>query len=135
MTNQSLAKRNVPPAKWEWFGHSAHFICGQWCRFHMATKVGKYLVSTVGLYVHPRNSQFSEKGESEWMLENPNGERVGCDRFYETMVFTAGARCKSKECGCGLPELAGGELDMLGYQTAGEARKGHMALCRKWSRK
>lgn len=42
--------------EWEWFGNAAHFICGRWCRFHLATKVGKYLISTVGEYVSPRNS-------------------------------------------------------------------------------
>lgn len=36
------------PSSWEWYGHPAHFICGDKCRFHLATKVGKYLVSTVG---------------------------------------------------------------------------------------
>ena len=38
----------VTKDKWVWMGHAGHFICGHDCRFHMATRVGKYLVSTVG---------------------------------------------------------------------------------------
>lgn len=136
MSTQLARRKSVPPEKWEWFGHAAHFICGRWCRFHMATKVGKYLVSTVGLYVHPRNSGAGEQSEIAWQKKNPNGEKIGCDRFYETMVFTVGLRCKSKECGCGLPSLGDcSNLDFLGYKTAGDARRGHMKLCQKWSKK
>lgn len=63
-------------------------------------------------------------------------DEIGYGRKYETMVFHAGEACSSKECNCGLPELAdASELDMLGYNTAGEARKGHMKLCQKWSKK
>lgn len=123
----------VEAVQWEWYGHNAHFICGRWCRFHMATKVGPWLVSTVGLFVHPRRSGGGETPEREWLKDNPNGEEVGCDRFYETMVFKAGAPCAVEGCGCGLPAINGSEVDFLGYQTAGEARKGHMELCRKWA--
>jgi hypothetical protein len=34
-----------------WFGHAGHFICAEWCRFHLCTQVGPYLISTVGEYV------------------------------------------------------------------------------------
>lgn len=124
----------VPVGEWEWFGHAAHFICGRWCRFHMATKVGDYLVSTVGLYVHPRHSAGSERAESEWLQKHPNGEEVGCDRFYETMVFKSVGRCEVPGCNCGLPLIDGSELDFEGYQTAGDATKGHHAMCAKWAR-
>ena len=119
--------------QWEWYGHAAHFICGRWCRFHMATRVGKYLVSTVGLYVHPSKSAGHEATEAAWLQQNPNGEEIGCDRFYETMVFLAGHPCQLEGCNCGLPAIQGNELDTGCYQTAGEARTGHMELCRKWS--
>ena len=126
--------KTIPVKDWEWFGHAAHFCCGRWCRFHMATKVGPWLISTVGLYVHPRNSEGNETNEGKWLSDHPNGEEIGCDRFYETMVFKAGAPCTSLECGCGLPGIGGSEVDSEGYKTAGEARKGHMALCLKYAK-
>lgn len=134
MTSKLAPNNTIPADKWQWFGHAAHFICGAWCRFHMATKVGDYLVSTVGLYVHPRHSS-SEGAEAAWLKANPNGERIGCDRFYETFVFKAGAPCKVEGCNCGLPSIDGSEIDTLSANDAGTARENHMKLCRKWAKK
>jgi hypothetical protein len=127
-----MKAKRVREADWEWFGHSAHFICGRWCRFHMATKVGDYLVSTVGEYIPPHRSG-SERAEAEWLKANFPGEDIGCDRKYETMVFRAGSPCAMPKCMCGLPSIASGELDFQGYNDAGAARTGHMALCRMWA--
>src|SRR3990167_1759376 len=121
------------PADWKWFGISGHFICGAWCRFHLCTRVGKYLVSTVGEYVHPRHSGSSEQSEAAWLKENWPGEEIGIGRKYETMVFRAGKSCQSKEDGrCGTPELILPELDSGGYNTRGDAQRGHLRMCRKW---
>jgi hypothetical protein len=117
---------------WQWFGNAAHLCVGQYCRFHLATKVGDYLVSTVGEYVHPRHSGGSERTESIWLKQNWPGEDVGFGRKYETMVFMAGKPCDAKGCNCGMPESNGRELDFRGYNTAREATEGHMELCRKW---
>ena len=117
-------------AEWEWFGNAGHYCCGRWCRFHLTTKVGPWLVSTVGEYVHPRHGGGSEEAEAKWLQANWPGEDVGCDRKYETMVFLAGDRC---EYGCGIPTTSGPELDMYGYNSAGEATEGHMAMCQQWS--
>jgi hypothetical protein len=122
-----------PVDTWEWFGGAAHFICGQWCRFHMATVVGKVLVSTIGEYVHPRHGG-SEKEEWDWLKENWPGEDIRPDRKYETMVFVAGKRCDTPECGCGMPRLSiYTELDSRGYNTAKDATKGHMDMCLEWA--
>ena len=118
---------------WEWFGHAAHFIGGRWCRFHMATKVGEYVVSTVGEYIHPSHSGGSEQSEAEWMKKHWPGEDIGYNRKYETMVFRAGKPCNSMECGCGIPTIDGHALDFRGYNTARNARAGHMELCAKWA--
>lgn len=124
--------KRIPESKWEWFGLSGHFCCGAWCRFHLCTKVGPWIVSTVGQYVHPRNSGSNEKIEREWLAANPNGEEIGLGRFYETMVFKADGVC---ECGCGQPNIVPNELDSGCYNDMVSAREGHMRLCSKWARK
>lgn len=60
---------------------------------------------------------------------------IGMNRLYETMVFKAGKPCDVKDCGCGLPRTNGNDLDFRGYNTASDAARGHMDLCRKWARK
>ena len=135
---------------WKWFGHAGHFICAQWCRFHMCTKVGKYLVSTVGEYWPERRSReiHAEVHDAEWLAKNVHlkgdyfdaaymkrfgFEQIGCDRKYETMVFQAGKSCAAKGCSCGLPEINGSELDFAAANDAGTAANNHMTLCRKWA--
>jgi len=137
---------------WKWYGHAAHFICGHLCRFHLATKVGKYLVSTVGELWPERDSReiHARFNDEKWLEKNRHlsGESfdsaymqrfgydtIGCNRKYETMVFIAGAPCKAEGCECGLPEISGSELDFSGYNDAKSATEGHYKLCRKWSKK
>jgi hypothetical protein len=143
---------STPCEKWEWFGNAGHFICGHMCRFHLCTKVGKYLVSTVGQMWPSRSSRecHAEVYDPAWLAKNGakkgddfdnaymqrfGYETVGCDRTFETMIFKAGERCSLIECNCGMPTISGSELDFAGYMTAGEATKGHMAMCKKWSAK
>ena len=38
----------INPNNWKWFGSPGHFNGGAWCRFHLCTQVGKYVISTVG---------------------------------------------------------------------------------------
>ena len=116
----------IPEHEWQWFGSAGHFICGKYCRFHLATQVGEYLVSTVGEYVHPMHSRGSEKIEHEWLKDNWPGQDLGPGRKYETMVFRATGTC---ECGCGLPKHDGTELRLVGAMTAGQARTNHMECC------
>jgi hypothetical protein len=118
---------------WKWFGSAGHFICGQWCRFHLCTQVGPFLVSTVGQYVHPRHGGGSELGERQFLEKHPNGEEIGAGRTYETMVFVAGTPCAWHDCDCGLPAPTGNELDFRGYTNARDATRGHHEICKKWS--
>jgi len=110
----------IPRDRWQWFGSAGHFCAGHYCRFHLTTQVGKYLISTVGDY-HPAGLSNTSPAQT-----------IGIDRTYETMVFAAGPNC---ECGCGLPEAAGGNLDFAGYTNPKDATLGHLELCRKWARK
>jgi hypothetical protein len=113
--------------KWKWFGHAAHLCVGPWCRFHLATQVGKYIVSTVGDY-YPDES-------TRKVLGNPPIE-IGYQRKYETMVFRAGPKCSEPDCKCGMPIPSDwSELEMAPYNTAGEATQGHYKMCEKWERR
>ena len=123
----------IPQTEWEWFGVSGHYICSQWCRFHLCTKVGNYLVSTVGAYVHPRHGMGNEQLESAWIKKNWPGEDIGRGRKYETMVFLAGSPCVEEGCDCGMPTIGGTELAMQGYTVAKDATAGHLAMCKKYA--
>jgi hypothetical protein len=123
--------KKIPVKDWKWFGSAGHYICGRWCRFHMCTLVGKYLISTVGEYVHPRHGQGSESREAEWLLKNWPGEDIGYKRKYETMVFPTGELCKVKDCQCGMPTIYGNNIDTVGYNGRKDAVEGHYTLCHK----
>lgn len=125
---------SIPKDQWQWFGNAGHFICGQWCRFHLVTLVGKYVVSTVGEYVHPRHGKGSERAEMEWLAANFPGEDIGCGRKFETMVFHAGPPCNADGCNCGMPTLSPAtEIDSAAYNDRGAANRGHLELCEKWA--
>ena len=138
--------------KWIWMPHSAHLIVGDKCQFHLATYVGKYIVSTVGEYWNERlvREIHAEIVDKEWLSKNKHlkgdefdsvyfkrfgFEEIGCDRKYETMVFKAEKR-KGKEwqC-CPFKIIVEENVDMKGYNDAVSATKGHMKLCDKWSKK
>jgi len=140
----------VPPAKWKWFGTHGHLCVGRWCRFHMATQIGKFLISTVGEYWPDRPSReiHAQCHDAAWFSENRHltvdafdaayfkrfgYKTIGCDRTYETMVFRAGKPCAEADCGCGLPEIDGSELDVSGYNSRGDATRGHLKMCKKWA--
>jgi hypothetical protein len=143
----------TPREKWEWFGNHGHFICGRWCRFHLATKVGKYFVSTVGEYWPERGSReiHAKIYDPAWLDENRHlkgdefdyaymqkfgYEEIGCDRKYETMVFKAGPPCEADGCKCGMPIPTDYcEIGFDGYNDASSATKGHMKMCLRFSRR
>ena len=134
---------------WIWMPHVAHFCCGDRCQFRLATYVGKYIVSTVGDWWPSRSSReiHAKVYDKEWLYINEHlkGDDfdyaylkefgytdVGCDRKYETMVFKAK---KSKQNCCPWEMKSCENLDMDGYNLPTDARKGHMRLCDKWSKK
>lgn len=132
--------------KWIWMPHAAHFILGDKCGFKLATYVGKYIVSTVGELWLERSSRevhakvcgwSSDKIGDAWdneYFKKFGYEKIGCDRIYETMVFKV-SKYKDKVSCCPYRINAAECVDSLGYNDAGEATKGHMNLCNKWSKK
>ena len=124
---------SINASKWKWFGSARHLCVRVHCRFHLCTQVGKYLISTVGEYwpLHEISNGTSEC-MSEYLKKNPLGHELGYGRFFETMVWEAGKLCA---CGCEMPDLAGDELDFAGYKDRKSATEGHLAMCKKWSKK
>lgn len=96
--------------------HAAHYICGYRCQFKLATKVGKYLISTVGeMARHDNRREFEE---------------IGADRKYETYVFNSK---KSEQKCCPWMPKSWEEIESEGYNSGEEAYKGHLKLCKKYS--
>lgn len=135
--------------KWIWMPHPGHFICSKDCRFFLNTYVGKYIVSTVGELWLERGSReiHASVHDPIWLQENKHlkgdyfdfaymdkfgYENIGLDRKYETMVFKAK---KSKNKCCPYEIIVSKEMDSNGYNTPEEAYKGHLNLCKKWSKK
>ena len=129
--------------------HPAHLIVGHNCRFVLATYVGKYIVSTVGEYWPDRvvREIHAEVHDPKWLIENKHlkgdyfdsayfkkfgYETIGVGRTYETMVFEAK---KSKIKCCPYRIISGKDLDFGSYNKPEEAFKGHLKLCKKWSKK
>jgi hypothetical protein len=132
----------IPESEWRWFGNAGHFICGHYCRFHLCTLIGNFLVSTVGQYLPDsavRNILAGTRGialegkgdarEADYMRK-VGYEEIGYQRTFETMVFrVTGKACAAADCGCDMPQIIPAELAFSGYNTAGEATAGHMRHC------
>ena len=125
---------------WIWMPHPGHFICSDSCKFHLNTYVGKYIVSTVGEYIpdlavleilYPELNEFKGDKKREVYCKKYFCEELGLDRKYETMVFKA---AKSANACCPYRQVSGEDVDFAGYNSSVEAFKGHMKLCKKWSR-
>lgn len=141
----------IPKDKWIWMPHPAHFICAQDCKFFMATKIGKYIVSTVGeyfpdyrirkIFAESRGKVIEGKGDEydrNYMREIGFEELHFGGWFYETMVFKAikSSRKGNQACkACPFQIESGQNIDEKWYKTPEEAYKGHYKLCNKWANK
>jgi hypothetical protein len=144
-------KKEIDKEEWVWMPHAAHLCVSRWCRFHLATKIGKYIVSTVGEYVPDSGARriHAEIYDPKWYVENSDKKgdywdaafqkrfgfiEIGLDRTYETMVFRA-KRADGKEKCCPFRIANGSDLDSDGANDAQTAYKMHMKMCEKWSKK
>ena len=98
-------------AGWKWYGFPLHFICGDQCVFHLGTKIGNYVISSVGA------------------MKDKDGKlkTIGLDRTYETMVFKHSGEDKH-----GNPIISFSEIDMEGYNDSEKAERGHYEMCWKY---
>jgi hypothetical protein len=116
----------IAQAEWRWFGNAGHLVASDDCRFHLATQVGRVLVSTIG--------DYKPSGISSGVLrENAEGfAEIGWQRFYETYVFElSDMPCP---CGCDMMQVEKwSEIDSHGWQSRAEANRGHIEMCQKWA--
>lgn len=131
---------------WIWMPHPGHFICASECKFFLNTKVGNYIVSTVGeflpeegvreIYAKSKGIRLEGRGDDRrWSFIKQHGyAEVGCNRLYETMVFPTVKRPK-ESCRPWDADVSEGEADFQGYNDPLLAYKGHLELCEKWDEK
>jgi len=134
--------------KWIWMPHPAHFICSNDCRFVLATRIGKYIVSTVGEYwpdqavrrIHAEiydpiwyTENSSKKGDDfdHQYMKKFGYEEIGCGRKYETVVGHA-VKTERQCCPYSMVDF---DLDFQSYNKAEDAYKGHMKMCAKFAKK
>ncbi len=141
--------KRITRDKWIWMGHPAHFICARDCKFFMATRVGKYIVSSVGeyfpdapvreIFAQSRGITLTGMGDArqyDYMKKVGYEELHSGGYLYETYVFKA---IKNKAKGgceaCPYIIESGSNVDSMCFKTRGEAFKGHYKMCDKWAKK
>lgn len=99
---------------WKWYGYAGHLCVSRRCAYHLCTRIGDYLISTVGAY-YPFGSD---------KMETIGGGR---EDFYETFVF----KCEGDDNN-GDPIITTDEIDTKRYAKSIEAEEGHYAFCWKY---
>jgi len=64
----------IPESEWVWYGFGGHFVCRDQCAYHLCTRIGGYLISTIGYYIQ-------HTGEAAYPLHGDP------DSLYETYIF------------------------------------------------
>ena len=101
---------------WMWYGYAGHLIVASRCAYHLCTRVGDKLVSTVGGLL-PRHDSTAM-------------ERIGAGEndYFETYVFNL-----TGEDG-GDPIIDYSEIDGRRYADSRSAEIGHYEFCWKYQR-
>ncbi|MFW5895594.1 MAG: hypothetical protein ACOCT9_02500 [archaeon] len=143
---------NENKENWIWMPHPAHLIVGRDCKFHLATYVGRYIVSTVGEYWPDRQVReiHAEVHDPDWYERNKHlkGDNfdsaffkrfgwleIGAGATYETMVFKAKKSTEDDCSSCPYVIESGQDIDAERYNDGKSAYEGHLKMCKKWSRK
>jgi len=107
----------IPESEWVWYGYAGHFIGGRHCAYHLSTRIGDYLISTVGDYRPP-----SLGGERERL-------GAGKNDYYETHIFPCDGETKD-----GDPNVTEWcEVDGTRYPESIDAERGHRDYCEKYA--
>lgn len=107
----------IPIAEWKWSGQAGHQCVSNYCRYHLTTVVGIYIISTVGDW-HPKGAGKMEK--------------LTLYGYYDTAVFEVDEELL--ECGC--VQIKGEQLDgkQYGNVKCPELEKGHFDMCMKYAK-
>jgi hypothetical protein len=106
----------ISQAEWVWYGYAGHLIVGKRCAYHLCTRIGKYLISTVGHYLPKQNDKIETIG-------------AGDKSFFETFVFN----CDGEEESGDPKILSYEQMDSERYEKSIEAERGHRAFCLKYA--
>lgn len=105
----------IPQSEWVWYGYAGHLCIGSRCAYHMSTRIGRYLISTVG--------DFKPDGKTRETLSSAD------DSFFETMVFPCDGEIAS-----GDPNILSWEaVESEHYAKSIDAERNHRALCLKYA--
>ena len=99
--------------EWVWYGFAGHLTVSRRCTYHLCTRIGDYLVSTVGAYYPMHSDKMDTIG-------------VGKDDFYETMVFPCDGEDEYGNPNCDLSEI-----ECHRYADSITAERGHRAICER----
>lgn len=102
----------IPKDEWTWYGFAGHYIGGRQCAYHLCTRIGDRMVSTVGAYYPDRTSDMQTLG-------------IGDDDFFETMVFP----CDGEDEHGNINILEWSEIESHSYPTSIAAEIGHRNIC------
>lgn len=122
--------------------HGGHFCLANRCCFRMNTFVNGYIVSTVGeLQLDSRiQTPFQEINLKKYVEEKYQSflsrfDTVGCERFYETMVFKAISHEDLDFICCPWEANIEEEMASEGYNDPVSANNGHLKWCNECDKK
>lgn len=106
----------IPHDQWKWYGYAGHFVGGSRCAFHLCTRIGKVMISTIGHYIPKKK-------------DDPEPLGLGPDSLFETMVF----RCDGEEPTGDAIIPSWDSIDGERYAESKPAEDGHHRYCKKWA--
>lgn len=109
----------TPQNEWKWYGYAGHFSGGSACAYHLCTRIGGFLISTLGDYRPP------SRGGKRQLLGLAN------DSWFETFVF----HCEGEDENGDPIVPSFNEIDSRRYGTSIEAERGHYEFCQKYAAK
>ena len=102
----------IPKDQWVWYGFAGHFIGGHSCAYHLCTRIGNKVISTVGAYYPRSQEEMVTLG-------------IGPEDYYETMIFECDGEDEN-----GNPNIhVFTELERHMYGDSLKAEQGHRAIC------
>jgi hypothetical protein len=101
----------IPATQWVWYGFPGHFIAASRCAYHLCTRIGGYLISTVGAHRLTHDGPLETLGLPE-------------DSFYEMMIFPCDGEDEQ-----GNPRRGAMELYREYFSDSLEAERAHREMC------